>query len=60
MNAKTKKIVLEQEKKLKNFVRAVEKINKINEVVSIKQETLMKRRQSALAHQDLLKKMIQT
>lgn len=58
MNAKTKKIVLEQEKKLKNFVRAVEKINKINEVVSIKQETLMKRRQSALAHQDLLKKMI--
>jgi len=32
--------MIEQEQKMKKFVSAVEKINKIQEVVSIKQESL--------------------
>lgn len=42
--------MIEQEQKLKKFVSAVEKINKINEVVSVKQEALNLRKQSALKH----------
>ena len=36
LNAKAKKIMIEQEQKLKKFVNAVEKINKIPEVVAVK------------------------
>ena len=44
LNAKAKKIMIEQEQKLKKFVNAVEKINKIHEVVAVKYVALPQRK----------------
>ena len=49
-NARAKKLLIDQDKKLHKFVSAVEKINKIHEVISIKQEGLQQRRSTAIKH----------
>jgi|LauGreDrversion4_2_1035121.scaffolds.fasta_scaffold952133_1 16S rRNA G527 N7-methylase RsmG len=42
--------MIDQEKKMQKFVEVVQKINKIHDVVSIKQEGLQQRKIAALKH----------